>query len=191
MLGGSAITVGLPLLDCFLNTNGDALAATGAPLPPIFGTWFQHLGLNPGMWEPEIVGPNYKNNIQLEDLNPFRDRLNIYSGLKYFIEGKPLQTHTTSSQIATTGEIPFGTKGGPSIDSSIASVIGLWRYHLAELAIAIANKAARRLIPQRDLRCNCISVFLDQILKIQTLLNLRLTLIRWRGKVYFPPYPIM
>jgi hypothetical protein len=124
MLGGSAITVGLPLLDCFLNTNGDALAATGAPLPPIFGTWFQHLGLNPGMWEPEIVGPNYKNNIQLEDLNPFIDRLNIYSGLKYFIEGKPLQTHTTSSQIATTGEIPFGTKGGPSIDASIANVIG-------------------------------------------------------------------
>ena len=124
MLGGSAITVGLPLLDCFLNENGDALAATGAPLPPVFGTWFQHLGLNPGMWEPEIIGPNYKNNVQLVDLDPFRDRLNIYSGLKYFIEGKPLQTHTTSSQIATTGEIPFGTKGGPSIDASIANVIG-------------------------------------------------------------------
>ena len=31
MLGGTAITVGLPLLDCFLNSNGEAMA-DGAPL---------------------------------------------------------------------------------------------------------------------------------------------------------------
>ena len=42
-LGGAAITVGLPLLDVFLNTNGDAMAATGAPLPRRFGTWFYSL----------------------------------------------------------------------------------------------------------------------------------------------------
>lgn len=137
MLGGSAISVGLPLLDIFLNSNGDALAATGAPLPPVFGTWFQHLGLNPGMWEPEIIGPNFKNNIQLEKLNPYIDRLNIYSGLKYFIEGKPLQTHTTSSQIAMTGEIPFGTSGGPSLDSSIADTIGRrTRFRSLELSLS-------------------------------------------------------
>ena len=137
MLGGSAISVGLPLLDIFLNSNGDALAATGAPLPPVFGTWFQHLGLNPGMLEPEIIGPNFKNNIQLEKLNPYIDRLNIYSGLKYFIEGKPLQTHTTSSQIAMTGEIPFGTSGGPSLDSSIADTIGRrTRFRSLELSLS-------------------------------------------------------
>ena len=32
-LGGAAVSIGLPFLDVFLNTNGDALAATGAPLP--------------------------------------------------------------------------------------------------------------------------------------------------------------
>ena len=46
MLGGAAVTVGLPLLDCFLDSNGAALAA-GAPLPPCFGTWFYGCGLNP------------------------------------------------------------------------------------------------------------------------------------------------
>ena len=37
LLGGTAVTVGLPMLECFLNTNGTAYAATGAPLPPCFG----------------------------------------------------------------------------------------------------------------------------------------------------------
>jgi len=38
MLGGAAVTVGLPYLDCFLNTNGSALAATGQALPVVYGT---------------------------------------------------------------------------------------------------------------------------------------------------------
>ena len=33
MLAGSAVTVGLPFLDSQLNTNGDAIAATGARIP--------------------------------------------------------------------------------------------------------------------------------------------------------------
>ena len=47
MLQGAAVTVGLPVLECFLNTNGTAYAATGAALPPCFGTWHWSLGLVP------------------------------------------------------------------------------------------------------------------------------------------------
>ena len=39
MINGTAIAVGLPLLDVFLNSNGTALAA-GGPIPVRFGTWF-------------------------------------------------------------------------------------------------------------------------------------------------------
>ena len=124
LMGGAVTSVGLPALDCFLNTNGTAWADTGKALPPVFGTWFQHLGFNPGMWEPKKVGTGYENNVQLKVLDDYRDRLNIYSGLKYFIEGRPLQTHTTGSQIATLGMIPFANEAGPSIDSRIADVIG-------------------------------------------------------------------
>ena len=35
--GGTAVTVGLPFLDCQLNGNGTALAATGEKLPAAFG----------------------------------------------------------------------------------------------------------------------------------------------------------
>jgi hypothetical protein len=124
LMGGAVTSVGLPVLDCFLNTNGTAWANTGKALPPVFGTWFQHLGFNPGMWEPKKVGTGYENNIQLKVLDGYRERLNIYSGLKYFIEGRPLQTHTTGSQIATLGMIPFANEAGASIDSRIADVIG-------------------------------------------------------------------
>ncbi len=48
MMGGAAVTVGLPFLDCFLDSNGTALAPTGTPLPVCFGTWFYGCGLNPG-----------------------------------------------------------------------------------------------------------------------------------------------
>ena len=59
MLGGAAVTLGVPFLDCFLNTNGTA-QASGAPLPLRFGTWIQQLGMNPGFWEPTTVGPKYE-----------------------------------------------------------------------------------------------------------------------------------
>ena len=52
MMGGAAVSVGLPFLDCFLDSNGAALAATGARLPACFGTWFYGCGFNPGRWEP-------------------------------------------------------------------------------------------------------------------------------------------
>ena len=65
MMNGAAVTLGLPFLDCFLNSNGTALAG-GAPLPIRFGTWVQHLGMNPGFWEPEKVGTGYEMRDQLK-----------------------------------------------------------------------------------------------------------------------------
>ena len=53
MLNGGVVTLGLPLLNCFLNTNGTALAATGAPLPVRFGTWFWGLGMNSQVFRSE------------------------------------------------------------------------------------------------------------------------------------------
>ena len=47
MLGATAVSIGMPFLDCFLNTNGTALAATGAPIPTRFGTWYWGMGHTP------------------------------------------------------------------------------------------------------------------------------------------------
>ncbi|MEQ9448165.1 MAG: DUF1552 domain-containing protein, partial [Rhodospirillaceae bacterium] len=123
-MGGTAVTVALPFLNCFLNGNGTALAATGGPLPSCFGSWYQALGFNPGMWIPEKIGQGYDNNVQLKVLDAFKDRINIYSGMRYFLDGRPHETHTSTPQIAMTGAVFEDQNSGPSIDSKIADVIG-------------------------------------------------------------------
>ena len=92
MMGGAAVTVGLPFLDCFLNTSGTALA-DGAPLPTVFGTWFWGCGLNPGRWEPKTTGAGYDMNIETMPLQPFKDRINVVSGMKVFLDGKGAKPH--------------------------------------------------------------------------------------------------
>src|SRR4051812_25319481 len=89
VMGGAAVTVGLPFLDAFLTSNGTALAATGASLPVVFGNWFWGCGLTPGRWEPKKVGAGYELPIELAKLAPFKNDLNIYSGMKAFLDGKP------------------------------------------------------------------------------------------------------
>jgi hypothetical protein len=121
---GSAVTVGLPILDCFLNTNGTAFAATGQQLPSIFGSWFQYLGMNPGRWVPEKVGTEYVNNIELAMFERWKPRINLVSGANYYLDGRPVETHRTGVQIATLGGIPTGRESGASLDSDIADVIG-------------------------------------------------------------------
>lgn len=133
---GVATTVGLPFLNCFLNNNGTALAATGAALPVCFGTWWQALGLNPGRWIPEKVGADYEHNVELKVFDVFRDRMNVISGTKYFLDGRPLETHTTGFQIASMGAIPTSVNSAASLDSEIADVIGKnTRFRSLEIAL--------------------------------------------------------
>ena len=121
---GAGATVALPFLDCFLDSSGTALAATGAPLPHCYGTWWQGLGLTPGRWIPDKVGKGYENKAELKMFDRYKDRMNIISGTKYFLDGRPLETHTTGWQIASEGGIPTGVNSGPSMDSIIADTIG-------------------------------------------------------------------
>lgn len=122
-LGGGAASVGLPLLDCFLNANGTALA-DGSALPPIFGTWFQALGFTPGRWQPEKTGSAYDSKPELKPLDRFKARMNLISGCQYFMDGRPVETHITGVQIASTGAIPVGVISAPSIDDLVAETIG-------------------------------------------------------------------
>ncbi len=135
---GAAITVGVPFLDCFLNDNGTALAATGQALPVTFGTWWQGLGFNPGRWIPTTTGPGYQHVGELKVFDGFRDRMNIISGTKYLLDGRPLETHTSGYQIASTGALTLGNTSGPSLDSQIADVVGT-RSRFRSLEIAIGG----------------------------------------------------
>jgi hypothetical protein len=136
VIGGAAVAVPLPFLDCFLNGNGTALAATRSALPPVFGSWIQNLGLNPGRWKPATVGKGYEIGADLKALEPFREQMNVISGLKYFLDGRPQETHTSGLQIATMGALPAGGPGRATFDTAIAETIGKrTRFRSLEVAL--------------------------------------------------------
>jgi hypothetical protein len=124
MLGGGAVTLGLPFLDAFLNDKGTALAATGQKLPTCFGTWFQGLGLNPGYWEPKASGANYPISHQLKPLERFKDKINVYSGMRVILDGHAPKVHNTGAVAVMSGGIPEEPQAFPSIDNLIADHIG-------------------------------------------------------------------
>lgn len=135
MMGGAAVTVGLPLLDCFLNTNGNALA-DGRPLPVRFGNWVYGLSFNPGRWEPKKVGANYDMAANLECLAPFKNKINIYSGMKVFLDGKTNVAHQTGQEVCMGGAVPQGAEKYPSIDQIVADQIGRrTRFRSLEVAV--------------------------------------------------------
>jgi Protein of unknown function (DUF1552) len=121
MLGGTAITVALPLLDCFLNSSGEALA-DGVALPKTFVSWFEGLGYAPGYWEPKNVGAGYDFGVQLKALTPMRDKINIFTGLKVFLDAHPAGAHVCGPQGCLQGGVSHDEL--PSLDQIIADTIG-------------------------------------------------------------------
>jgi hypothetical protein len=124
MLAGGTVTVGLPILDCMLNTNGTAFAATGAPIPLRFATWFWGLGFGEGVWVPKTAGANFELPMQMRALEPIRGKVNLFSGSEVFADGQPVATHVTGAQVTMTGRVEDRSKYAGSLDSLISDVIG-------------------------------------------------------------------
>jgi len=125
ILGGSAVTVGLPLLDCFLNANGTALAA-GGRMPVRFGTWFWGCGMTPPRFVPKTLGPNYDIPVELKPIEPFKDRITVLSGFKAMLDGRSNFPHTSGNIAIRTGTAPTKPDDfeNPTIDVLVADVIG-------------------------------------------------------------------
>lgn len=125
LLSGAAVTVGLPVLDCFLNDRGTAFAS-GAPLPVRFGTWFWGLGHNPGRGIDGRTGPDYAFREECRALDPYRRHINYFSAFNTPLDGKPSTVHFTGWVAARTGSVPgrAGEIPAPTIDVLVADAIG-------------------------------------------------------------------
>ncbi len=123
--GGAAVSVGLPLLDIFLNDNGTALAQ-GAPLPVRFGTWFWGCGMNPNRWAPSEEGDDFALPPELEVLANVRGEVSILSGFSTILDGRPNKPHHTGVLATLTGSTPKTGDGvpGPTLDLLISRQIG-------------------------------------------------------------------
>lgn len=124
LLAGGTVCVGLPILDCMLDGNGEAFADTGAPIPVRFATWFWGLGFGEGTWVPKGSGTSYELPDQMRALEPIRQKLNLFSGSEVFADGNPVATHVTGGQVTMTGRVENKIKYAGSLDCLIADVIG-------------------------------------------------------------------
>jgi hypothetical protein len=149
-LHGVAVSVALPFLDIFLNTNGDAMAASGAPLPRRFGTWFFGCGMNPARWTPTAEGENWELTPELEPVAPVRHRMNIISGHSVLLNGEANQVHRTGVFGTLCGGAPkeADTVEGPTLDVLISDQIGTkTRFRSLEMA---ATGSSRHSTSLRD-----------------------------------------
>jgi len=125
MLGGGAVSVGLPLLNLFLNGNGNALA-NGEPMPVRFGTWVWGLGMNDAIFTPKKTGANFDLPEEIQSLAPVQKHINLFTRFNTFKDAAPLMCHHTGWVILRTGMAPTLTqvRPGETIDVTVAKKIG-------------------------------------------------------------------
>lgn len=141
VLRAGAAAVALPLLNLYLDGNGEALAATGAPIPVRFGTWFWGCGINERRWVPDKIGKGYDLKPEIMPLGSLSEKVTILSGFNCVLGGKPNLAHWSGIMATMTGAAPSqgGMGGGstdyPTIDTLVADAVGKGtRFRSLELA---------------------------------------------------------
>lgn len=125
VMGGAAVGVALPFLDCFLDDSGRALAASGNRLPVRFGTWIWGCGFIPQKWIPTTTGRGYALPEDLAPLEPYRDKLAILSGFDVKLDGVANKPHITGCLGLRTGvPVPNENVKAPTFDVLISQQIG-------------------------------------------------------------------
>lgn len=122
MLGGTAVAVGLPALDLFLNENGTAYADCPGGLPTVFGVYYWGNGMIPALWNPTTIGPGYDLPPMLQGLAPVQSDVTVISGMRV------LTTNTSPHGSGPAGlfsgaDLVDDSFVGPSLDQLIAEAM--------------------------------------------------------------------
>ena len=132
MLAGSAVTVGLPFLDLFLDGNGQALAAPlgRSPLPVRFGSWFWACGMIPNRWVPTAKGANYDLPAELSPIQGIKQHVSVLSGFNVELDGRANLPHMSGATGMRTGDASESWQqiSGPTFDVEVADAIGAGSY---------------------------------------------------------------
>ena len=137
VLGGGAVAVSLPFFDCFLNSNGTALAATNAPLPTRFGTWFWGLGMNGPVFIPKKVGADFDLPEEIAPLKDVKQHINLFTNFSIPTDGRPNLGHYSGWVALRCGSTPRGQNdlANESLDLPISRAIGAGsRFRLLNLS---------------------------------------------------------
>ena len=128
ILGGGAVTLGLPLLDAFLDNSGTAFAATlgGGRLPVRFGTWFWGCGMIPDRWQPKSMGADYDLPPQLAPIAAVKQHVSVLTGFDVMLDGKGNLPHLSGNTAVRTGAPADDWLAirAPTLDVLIGDAIG-------------------------------------------------------------------
>jgi hypothetical protein len=122
---GALAVMGLPFLDCFLDSKGKGPCRDGTAASHPLQHLLLRLRLTKQLWIPKAGGKDYEMTVQLKPLEKFRSKLNVFSGLRVPLDDNPNYQHWSGVAAAATGISPtkqseFDSK---SIDQQIADVI--------------------------------------------------------------------
>jgi hypothetical protein len=129
-LGATAVGIGLPALDAFVDGNGEAWA-DGARFSTRFGTYFWGLGLTDtpaggSRWAPTTTGPGYEIMPELESLTALKSKVSVFSGFRVIGDGRPNVVHWSGHAAILSGVAPqkANIMDLPSFDTRIADALG-------------------------------------------------------------------
>jgi hypothetical protein len=128
MLGGSAVAVGLPLLEAMLDKSGTALAG-GGELPKRFISFMFGNGVQLDRFEPAVTGAAWQPSDQLAPFAGIKDYVTICSGMRNPQTNPAITHHEGMAVFSGYNYVPsnaggFATDwGGPTIDQVIADII--------------------------------------------------------------------
>lgn len=126
LLGGAAVSVGLPLFDLFLDGHGKALASGGA-LPVRFGLFYWGNGVIPERWVPSAEGSDWPLSEQLAPLEAVKEDITVVSGLSVNVPNSIAHASGAAGILTAAPLLQEGDRNtfqAPSLDQVIANEIG-------------------------------------------------------------------
>jgi hypothetical protein len=147
MIGGATVGLGLPLLNLFLNTNGNAYA-DGSRIPVRFGTYFWGLGLTDTpaggtRWVPQKTGHGYEITPELQAIAAVKDKVSVFSGFRAIPDSKPNLVHWSGHASILSGTAPSSTSRfeAPSLDTKVADALGgATRFRVLDIDASVSRR---------------------------------------------------
>lgn len=166
MMGGGVVSLSMPILDCFLNDHGTALA-NGAPIPVRFGTWYWGMGHTPerAIVPKTATSPGIEFLDETKALIPHKDKMSYFGNFNMPLDGRSNYTHHSGWVINRTGSAPEagGDIPAPTLDLLIADVIGngtrFRTLDLTSVSLARENYSARNTYNRAAAEVDPVSVY--------------------------------
>ncbi len=138
LLGGAAVSVALPPLEVFTNTNGTAWAG-GNAFPKRFGVWFWGNGVLPDRWIPTGEGATWQPSAILMPLRDLQRNITVITGTR--VATLNTAPHLSGPAGLLSGDSLRGESiNRPTVDQLIAqSVGGETRFRSIETGVQPSN----------------------------------------------------